>query len=173
MEPFVRPYDGVAPHVDRAAFVAPGAVVIGKVTLGPASSVWYGCILRADLERIEVGADTNIQDGCILHADPGLPIVLGDRVTLGHGAVVHGAVVEDDVMIAMRATVLNGARIGAGSVVAAGAVVLPGTEVPPGSVVAGVPGKVRKDVGDAERALITDAKDEYLRLSVAHAEQLS
>src|SRR5688500_15169659 len=122
-------------QIDPTAFIAPGAVVLGDVTVGPRSSVWFQAVLRGDVEKIIVGAETNIQDGCVLHADPGFPCMLGDRVTLGHGAIVHGATVEDDVMIGMRAVVMTGARIGAGSIVAVGAVVLEGMEIPPGSVV--------------------------------------
>jgi carbonic anhydrase/acetyltransferase-like protein (isoleucine patch superfamily) len=172
VEPFIRPFDGVHPDVDRAAFIAPGAVVVGKVTMGRGSSVWYGCVVRADLERIEFGEDVNIQDGSILHADPGLPVILGDRVSLGHGAIVHGATVEDDVLVGMRATVLNGAHIGSGSVIAAGAVVRPGMEVPPNSLVVGVPAKVRKEAGEAERAMIAATTDEYVRLSAEHHEAM-
>jgi carbonic anhydrase/acetyltransferase-like protein (isoleucine patch superfamily) len=156
------------PAVDGAAFLAPGAVLVGAVTLGEGTSVWYGCVLRADTGPIAVGRDVNIQDGSILHADMEFPTRLGDRVSLGHGAIVHGATVEDDVLIGMRATVLNGARIGAGSLVAAGAVVRPGMEVPPGSLVAGVPAAVRREVTEAERATIAHTTQAYLKLAAAH-----
>jgi carbonic anhydrase/acetyltransferase-like protein (isoleucine patch superfamily) len=173
MEPFVHAFKEHRPDVEQASFIAPGAVVIGRVTMGRGSSVWYGCVVRADLERIELGEDVNVQDGSILHSDPGLPVILGDRVSLGHGAIVHGAVVEDDVLIGMRATVLNGAHIGAGSVVAAGAVVRPGMEVPPNSLVVGIPAKVRKETGDAERDMINATTEEYVRLSAEHAQEVS
>lgn len=173
LEPLVLAVGGRAPDVDAAAFLAPGAVIVGDVTLGAGTSVWYSCVLRADGGSITVGADVNIQDGCILHADPGFPAVLGDRVSLGHGAIVHGATVEDDVLIGMRATVLNGARIGAGSLVAAGAVVRPGTVVPPGSLVAGVPAEVRRSVTDAERAVIVRTPDAYRAHAAAHRAALS
>ncbi len=173
MEPFVHAFKEHRPDVAQASFIAPGAVVIGRVTMGRGSSIWYGCVVRADLERIELGEDVNVQDGSILHSDPGLPVILGDRVSLGHGAIVHGAVVEDDVLIGMRATVLNGAHIGAGSVVAAGAVVRPGMEVPPNSLVVGIPAKVRKETGDAERGMIAATTEEYVRLSAEHAQEVS
>jgi carbonic anhydrase/acetyltransferase-like protein (isoleucine patch superfamily) len=172
VEAFVRPFGGHSPDVQQASFVAPGAVVVGQVTMGRGSSIWYGCVVRADLERIELGEDVNIQDGSILHADPDLPVVLGDRVSLGHGAIVHGAIVEDDVLIGMRATVLNGAHIGSGSVVAAGAVVRPGMEVPPNSLVVGIPAKVRKEAGDAERDMIRRTTEEYVRLSADHHQEM-
>jgi carbonic anhydrase/acetyltransferase-like protein (isoleucine patch superfamily) len=110
----------------------------------------------------------NIQDGSILHADPGFPAVLGDRVTLGHGAMVHGAVVEPDTLIGIRATVLNGCRIGRGSIVAAGAVLRPGTEVPPGSLVVGVPGKVRREVTEEDTAMIAHTWRVYVRKARTH-----
>ena len=168
LEALVLPIHGNTPDVEHAAFLAPGAVLIGAVTLGEGTSVWYGCVLRADGGTITVGRDCNIQDGSILHTDPGFPAVLGDRVSLGHGAIVHGATVEDDVLIGMRATVLNGARIGRGSLVAAGALVRPGTEVPPGSLVAGVPAVVRRPVTDEERGMIEGTTPSYLRHAAAH-----
>jgi carbonic anhydrase/acetyltransferase-like protein (isoleucine patch superfamily) len=166
--PLILPIHGHEPDVDRAAFLAPGAVLIGAVTLGEGTSIWYGCVLRADGGSITVGRDVNIQDGSVLHADPGFPAVLGDRVSLGHGAIVHGATVEDDVLIGMRATVLNGARIGSGSLVAAGALVRPGTEIPPGSLVAGVPAVVRRPVTAEERAMILATTPSYQRHAADH-----
>lgn len=170
---YVLALAGRVPDVDAALFLAPGAVVAGAVTLGAGTNVWYGCVLRADGGAITVGRDVDIQDGCILHADPGFPAVLGDRVSLGHGAIVHGATVEDDVLIGMRATVLNGATIGAGSLVAAGAVVRPGTVVPPGSLVAGVPAEVRRPVTDEERATILATPGVYRAHAEAHLAALA
>ncbi|MDH6117757.1 gamma carbonic anhydrase family protein [Kitasatospora sp. GAS204B] len=160
---------GREPEVDPAAFVAPTAVVVGSVRLGPRSSVWYQAVLRGDAESIAVGADSNIQDNCTLHADPGFPLTVGERVTVGHNAVLHGCTVEDDVLVGMGARVLNGARIGAGSLVAAGAVVTQGTEVPPGSLVAGVPAKVRRPLTAEETAGIKANAAGYLLLAEAHA----
>ena len=166
--PLILPVHGHVPDVERAAFLAPGAVLIGQVSLGEGVSVWYGCVLRGDSSPIMVGRDVNIQDGCILHSDPGFPATLGDRVSLGHGAIVHGATVEDGVLIGMRATVLNGARIGAGSLVAAGALVRPGTVVPPGSLVAGVPAVVRRPVSSEELSVIGRTTDTYLKHAETH-----
>lgn len=160
------------PDVTDALFIAPGAVVAGSVTVGSGSSIWYGCVLRGDSGSVTVGIDVNIQDGCILHADPGFPTTIGDRVSLGHGAVVHGATLEDEVLIGMRATVLNGAHIGSGSIVAAGAVVRPGTVVPPDSLVAGVPAEVRRRVTATERATILETPDVYRRHAEAHRSAL-
>lgn len=166
--PVVLSLDGRTPDVARARFLAPGAVIVGAVTLGAGTSVWYASVLRADGGTITVGEDVNIQDGCVLHADPEFPAVLGDRVSLGHGAIVHGCTVEDDVLIGMRATVLNGARIGAGSLVAAGAVVRPGAVIPPGSLVAGVPAEVRRPVSEGERAVILRTPGRYHEHADAH-----
>jgi carbonic anhydrase/acetyltransferase-like protein (isoleucine patch superfamily) len=166
--PLILPSHGHAPDVAQAAFLAPGAVIIGRVVLGEGTNVWYGSVLRADSSSITVGRDVNIQDGCILHSDPDFPATLGDRVSLGHGAIVHGATVADDVLIGMRATVLNGAVIGEGSLIAAGAVVRPGTVVPPGSLVAGVPAEVRRPVNDTERGIIGQTPATYLQHARDH-----
>ena len=159
---------GREPRVDREAFVAPTAAVIGDVTLHAGASVWYGAVLRGDVERISVGADSNVQDNCTLHADPGFPVNVGERVSVGHNAVVHGATVGDDCLIGMGATVLNGAVIGAGSLVAAQALVPQGMEVPPGSLVAGVPAKVRRELTEEERAGLTLNGTMYAELAQAH-----
>ncbi len=131
-----------APAIDDDAFIAPTAVVVGAVTMGPRSSIWYGAVARADAEAIEIGEGSNVQDGSTLHSDPGFPLVIGRGVTVGHRVVLHGARVDDDVLVGMGSVVMNGAHIGSGSIVAAGAVVTQGTQVPPGSLVAGVPAKV-------------------------------
>ncbi|MGY1696422.1 gamma carbonic anhydrase family protein [Geodermatophilus sp. SYSU D00814] len=137
-----------APAIDDEAFVAPTAVVVGAVTMGPHSSIWYGAVARADHEVIEIGEGSNVQDGSTLHSDPGFPLVIGRGVTVGHRVVLHGARIDDDVLIGMGSVVMNGAHVGAGSIVAAGAVVTQGTEVPAGSLVAGVPATVRRQVTD-------------------------
>lgn len=148
-----------APSVHPEAWVAPGAVLAGAVTVGAGSSVWYAAVLRADLDVVVLGERTNIQDGAVLHADPGFPLRLGDGVSVGHRAVLHGCTVGDDVLVGMGAVVLNGAVIGAGSLIAAGAVVLEGTQVPAGSLVAGVPAKVRRELrpDEAEGLLLNAA----------------
>ncbi|MGP4089242.1 gamma carbonic anhydrase family protein [Streptomyces sp. KR55] len=161
---------GKEPKVDPEAFLAPTASVIGDVTLGAGASVWYGAVLRGDVERISVGASSNVQDNCTLHADPGFPVSVGERVSIGHNAVVHGATVEDDCLIGMGATVLNGAVIGAGSLVAAQALVPQGMRVPPGSLVAGVPAKVRRELSAEEREGITLNGTMYAELAKAHRE---
>ncbi|BBJ39190.1 gamma carbonic anhydrase family protein [Streptomyces antimycoticus] len=142
---------GKEPQIAPEAFVAPTSVVIGEVVLAAGSSIWYQAVLRGDGGPIVLGADSNIQDNCTVHVDPGFPVSIGERVSVGHNAVVHGCTVEDDVLIGMGATVLNGARVGAGSLVAAQALVPQGMEIPPGSLVAGVPARVKRPLTDEER----------------------
>ncbi|MFE0416046.1 gamma carbonic anhydrase family protein [Streptomyces tendae] len=160
---------GKEPKVDAESFVAPTASVVGDVTLHAGASVWYGAVLRGDVERISVGASSNVQDNCTLHADPGFPVTVGERVSIGHNAVVHGATVEDDCLIGMGATVLNGAVIGAGSLVAAQALVPQGMRVPPGSLVAGVPAKVKRELTAEERQGVTLNGTMYAALAGEHA----
>ncbi|MET9494357.1 gamma carbonic anhydrase family protein [Streptomyces sp. NPDC006552] len=159
---------GKDPEVHAEAFTAPTSVVIGEVTLRAGASVWYGAVLRADCGPIELGADSNIQDNCTVHVDPGFPVSVGERVSVGHNAVLHGCTVEDDCLIGMGATVLNGAVIGAGSLVAAQALVPQGMRVPPGSLVAGVPAKVRRELTLEEREGITLNGALYVDLAKAH-----
>ncbi|MFF5188546.1 gamma carbonic anhydrase family protein [Streptomyces sp. NPDC000345] len=161
---------GREPKVDEEAFVAPTASVVGDVTLEAGASVWYGAVVRGDVERITVRRDANIQDNVTLHADPGFPVTVGERVSIGHNAVVHGATVGDDCLIGMGATVLNGAVIGEGSLVAAQALVPQGMEVPPGSLVAGVPAKVRRELTEEERQGVTLNGTLYAELAKAHGE---
>ncbi|MEP7200148.1 MAG: gamma carbonic anhydrase family protein [Chloroflexota bacterium] len=155
-------------HIHASCFIAPNAIVIGNVMIGAESSVWYGCVLRGDVSTITIGERTNIQDGTIIHADLGAPTIIGNDVTVGHGAIVHGAVVADGCLIGIRATLLNNCNIGAGSVIGAGALVPEGMVVPPNSVVMGVPGKVVKDVSAklAERSQRGTAG--YVRFAKAH-----
>ncbi|MGW2817196.1 gamma carbonic anhydrase family protein [Streptomyces sp. NPDC001415] len=159
---------GKTPEIAPTAFTAPTSVVLGEVTLGAGASVWYHAVLRADCGPIVIGAESNIQDNCTVHVDPGFPVTVGERVTVGHNAVLHGCTVEDDVLVGMGATVLNGARIGAGSLIAAQALVPQGMIVPPGSLVAGVPAKVRRELTDEEREGIKVNALMYLGLTEDH-----
>jgi carbonic anhydrase/acetyltransferase-like protein (isoleucine patch superfamily) len=164
------PFAGTTPAVHESVFVAPTASIIGNATLARDSSAFYGVSVRADTAAITVGEGSNLQDNVVLHADPGFPCTVGERVSVGHAAVVHGCTVEDDCLIGMGATVLNGAVIGAGSLVAAGAVVLEGTVVPPRSLVAGVPGKVRRELTDEEYDGVRANAARYRELAAAHRE---
>ncbi|HPW18138.1 MAG TPA: gamma carbonic anhydrase family protein [Candidatus Aminicenantes bacterium] len=158
------------PEIEEGAWVAPGAVVVGEVVLRRGANVWYGCVLRSDMEGavIEIGEDSNIQDGAVVHVDENRSCRVGRRVTVGHGAVLHACAVEDDAMIAMNATVLTGARVGRGAIVAAGAVVGEGVEIPAGAVAAGVPAKVRRETTDADRARLEHAWKAYAALRDLH-----
>ena len=148
--------------IHPTAFIAPGAVVLGDVTLGPRASVWYHAVLRGDTARIVVGEASNVQDGTIIHVDAGVPTTVGSRVGIGHRVVLHGCTVEDDCLVGMGSVLLNGVRIGAGSVVAAGAVVPEGLVIAPGSVVVGVPARVTRLVDDALRARIRATWEHYV-----------
>lgn len=151
--------DDRRPRVAESAFVAPNATLVGSVVLEEGASVWYGAVLRADNEPITVGPRSNVQDGCAFHVDRGHPVVLGEGVSVGHNAVVHGATVEDHCLVGMGAVVMNGAVIGTESLVAAGALVTAGMQVPPRSLVAGVPAKVRRELtGDEVEGLHRNAR---------------
>lgn len=164
----VLPFRGRAPSIDPTAFVAPGATLVGAVSLAAGASVFYGAVLRADVDSITVGEGTNLQDNVSVHCDAGKPARLGRGVSVGHGAVVHGCTIEDDVLVGMGATILNGAVVGRESLVAAGTVVLEGTVIPPRSLVAGVPGRVRRDLTDDEVAKVRANAEVYLALAAEH-----
>jgi carbonic anhydrase/acetyltransferase-like protein (isoleucine patch superfamily) len=165
-------FDGNIPDVHDSVFVAPSASIIGNASLAENASAFFGVSVRADTAAIAVGAGSNLQDNVVLHADPGFPCTVGAGVSVGHSAVVHGCTVEDDCLIGMSATILNGAVIGAGSLVAAGAVVLEGTVVPPRSLVAGVPAKVRRELSEEEFDGVRRNAERYVELARAHkAEQ--
>ncbi|MDS1270093.1 gamma carbonic anhydrase family protein [Lipingzhangella sp. LS1_29] len=157
------------PDISPDAWLAPGTIVTGRVRIGSETSVWYGSVLRGDSEEIVLGRRCNVQDLCCLHADPGEPAVLGDRVSLGHKAMVHGARVEDGALIGIGAVVLGGATVGTGSLVAAGALVGPGKQVPAGVLFAGVPGRVVRELTEEDRAGFADTPETYHRLSQDHA----
>ncbi|HET7089317.1 MAG TPA: gamma carbonic anhydrase family protein [Anaerolineae bacterium] len=147
--------------IDPSAFVAPDARIVGQVTVGPESSVWFGSVLRGDTDRVVIGTRTNLQDGCIVHVDAGSPAIIGSGVTVAHRAVVHGCTVEDDVLIGMGAILLSGARIGRESIVGAGALVTGGTVVPARSLVLGLPGRVVRRVTDEELLSVRDTARRY------------
>ena len=156
-----------SPDLSLAAFVAENAVVVGRVKLAPGSSIWYGAVVRGDIERIEIGENTNIQDGAILHGEPGKPTILEDCVTVGHRAVVHSAYIERGSLIGIGATILDGVRVGAGSIVGAGAVV--NKDVPPRSLVVGVPAKILREVSQVEAAELIEHANRYQKLALVHA----
>ena len=156
------PFDGHHPQIDDAAWLAPTATAIGKVRVAADANVWFGAVLRGDIDEIVLGERSNLQDNAVIHTESGNPTIVGADVSIGHGAIVHGCIVEDGCLIGMNATVLNGAVIGANSLVAAGALVLEGTVIPPRSLVAGVPGKVRRELTDEEVAGLLGNSARYL-----------
>jgi carbonic anhydrase/acetyltransferase-like protein (isoleucine patch superfamily) len=166
--PLLLPFDGVTPEVHPDAFIAPNATLIGRVTVAAGAGVFFGCVLRGDTDSISIGEGSNVQDNVSMHTDVGLQLRVGRGVSIGHGAVVHGCVIEDDCLIGMGATVLNRAVIGAGSLVAAGAVVLEDTVIPPRSLVAGVPAKVRRELTDDEVEGVRGNAAHYVELSASY-----
>jgi carbonic anhydrase/acetyltransferase-like protein (isoleucine patch superfamily) len=166
------PHGDASPQVAPSAWVAPGAYVVGKVHLGEESSVWYGAVLRGDTEPIRVGARTNVQDGCVLHADPGYPAIVGEDCVVGHNAIVHGCEIGDRCLIGMGATILNGAKVGEDSIVAAGALISENKEFPPRSLIVGVPAKRVKDVSEEQTEDIARGVRTYVERAAAHKESL-
>lgn len=159
----IRAHRGLNPKVAASAYIDPSAQVIGDVEIGENSSIWPNASVRGDVHRIRIGEETNIQDNCVLHGERNKwPVIVGNRVTVGHAAVLHGCVVEDDCLIGVGAIVLNGSRIGAGSVVAAGTLVPEGTDVAPGSVVMGSPGKAVREVRASERGRFRQSNRNYI-----------
>lgn len=165
-------YDGTRPTVHPEAWLAPGVILVGGTSIDARASVWYGSVVRADMDTITIGARSNLQDGCVVHTDFGIPTVVGEGVSVGHRAVLHGCTIGDDVLVGMGATLLNGVRVGDGCLIAAGSVVLEGTEIPPGSLVAGVPGKVRRELTPEEHQRIRRNAEHYLTLAAGHAASL-
>jgi carbonic anhydrase/acetyltransferase-like protein (isoleucine patch superfamily) len=156
------------PEIAADAFVAAGARLIGRVSLAEGASVWFNAVLRGDTEPIRIGRGTNVQDNCTLHADPGLPCTVGDTVTIGHNAVVHGCTIEDNVLIGMHATVLNGAVVGRDSIVGAGALVPENARIPPGSLYLGVPARLVRQLRPDETEGIRRSAEGYQRRAAAY-----
>jgi len=156
------------PQLAENTFIAAGATVIGDVRLGARSSVWYGCVLRGDINFIQIGEATNVQDGSIIHLADDFPVIIGNYVTIGHSAVVHACVVEDECLIGMNSTILDGAVIGRRSIVAAGSLVPQGMQVPPGSLVAGVPAKVKRVLRENEQVSLKSWAEKYIVVAAAH-----
>jgi carbonic anhydrase/acetyltransferase-like protein (isoleucine patch superfamily) len=149
-------------QIRESVFVATGAMINGDVSIDEDSSVWFGAILRGDVEKISIGKRSNVQDVAVIHCDPGFPCTIGDDVTIGHAAVVHGATIESRVLIGIRSVILNGARIGEGSIIGAGAVVTEGAIIPPGSLVVGVPGKVLRETTAEQKLQIVRNASHYV-----------
>ncbi len=156
---------GKTPKIADDVFVAENAVIIGDVEIGPGSSVWFGAVIRGDNDSIRIGRNSNVQDNCTLHSDEGDPITIGDNVTIGHNAVVHGCTLDDNVLVGMNSTVLNGAHIRRNSLIGAGAMVKGNSDFPEGSMIVGAPAIVKSPVKQATVDLIADSAQEYVDLS--------
>lgn len=165
----IIPYNGKHPQIGKGVYIAPTAVIIGAVVIEDGASVWFNAVVRGDMESITIGTNSNIQDNCTLHTDPGFPLTIGAGVTIGHNAVVHGCTIEDRALIGMQAVLLNHSIIRSGSVVAAGAVVTEGQHVGPNQLVAGMPAKVKKELGTAVLREIDSAAVHYLELVNSYA----
>ena len=158
----IASYKGVFPRIAESAFIAASADLIGEVEIHRNASIWFQVVLRGDIGPIRVGRHSNIQDGSVLHSVTGVPVNVGEWVTVGHRAILHGCTVEDHCLVGMGAIVLNGVRVGEGSIVAAGALVLEDTVIPPGSLYVGVPAKLRRPLNDEDRAFIDAHAGHYL-----------
>ncbi|GKT09483.1 gamma carbonic anhydrase family protein [Desulforhabdus sp. TSK] len=162
----VLPYKGVLPTVGEGVFIAPGAWVIGDVVIGDRSSIWFNTVVRGDVHFIRIGSETNIQDNCTLHVTKKkFPLEVGSRVTVGHGVILHGCVVEDDCLIGMGSIVLDGCKIGRGCIVGAGSVLPPGFVAPPGSIVMGAPAQVKKEASHVHREIQESGVLDYRELA--------
>lgn len=168
----VLPYRGIWPRVAAGVFVAPGAVIVGDVTVEEGASVWFGAVVRGDMAPIRIGESLNVQDNCTLHTDRGIPCSIGRGCTLGHGAVVHGATIGDGVLIGMHATVLNRAEIGHGCIIAAASLVPEGTHIPSGRLVMGIPGRSVRTVTENEQERVLGGSERYRSESRVYAEML-
>ncbi len=164
-------FDNSIPEIKETSFIAPNASLIGRVRIGEKSSVWFNTVLRGDMENISIGDESNIQDLSMGHADPGFPLVVGNRVTIGHHCVVHGCRIEDDCLIGMGAIIMNGVKIGRGSIIGAGAVLLEGMEVPEFSMVVGSPANVRKTYDESILENIRESAQIYVKRSISYREQ--
>jgi carbonic anhydrase/acetyltransferase-like protein (isoleucine patch superfamily) len=161
----IKPFKGISPRIDPTAFVAEGAVVIGDVEIGPGASIWYGCVVRGDVNFVRIGARTNIQDGTVIHVSRvDHPTIIADEVTVGHGAMIHGCTIEAGSLIGIGSIVLDGAVIGRESLIAAGSLVTPGTVIPPRSMVMGSPAKIKRTLDDEEVANIQTFWQNYVTL---------
>ncbi|MBS4539684.1 gamma carbonic anhydrase family protein [Clostridium sp. D2Q-11] len=164
----IKNYKEKKPIIDKSCFIAESADVIGDVTIGKNSSVWYNCVLRADGNKIEIGENTNVQDGTIMHIEDNYPTIIGDNVTIGHKAIVHACTLKNNVLIGMGAIILNGAIIEENVLVGAGSVVTPGKRFPSGTLVLGSPAKVVRDLTEEEIKSLQDSADHYVKLSQGH-----
>ena len=168
----ILPYKDIAPVISPDAFIAPNATIIGDVHIAAGASIWYGTVVRGDLAPIRIGAYTNIQDNCTIHTDEHKPAIIGENVTVGHNAVVHGCTVDPKTLIGMNAVILSGAHVKTGTVIAAGSVVKEGATVGPFQLLAGIPATVKKALSEEILELLKQPVEEYLELAKGHVEAL-
>ena len=166
----LEPYDLATPQIDPDAFVAPGVHIHGDVTIGAFAVIMFGTVMRAEVDRVVVGAYSNIQDNSVLHCDEGIPCLIGDRVTVGHAAVVHGAIIGDHGLVGIGARALNGSELGEGAWLASGAVLPEGRVIPPWTLAVGIPAKPLRELTEAEIARQRSGVDDYLRLGATYRE---
>lgn len=165
----IYPYDGILPVIDETVFIAPGAVVVGRVEIGPYASIWYNSVVRGDVDTVKIGARTSIQDGSILHEHAGFPLFVGEGVTVGHRVLLHGCTIENGAYIGMGSIVMNGARVCEGAVVGAGSLVLQGMVIPPGMLAMGFPAKVVRPVKESELDRFYGAVGRYQKMAKNHS----
>jgi carbonic anhydrase/acetyltransferase-like protein (isoleucine patch superfamily) len=164
----ILPYDGIHPSIDETVFIAPGAIVVGRVEIGPHASIWYNSVVRGDVDTVKIGAMTSIQDGSILHEHAGFPLLVGERVTVGHRVLLHGCTIENDAYIGMGSIVMNGARVCKGAVVGAGSLVLQGMVIPAGMLAVGSPAKVVRVIKESEVNRFYGAVGRYQKMAMMH-----
>lgn len=164
-------YQQYSPSLAADVYIAPGARIVGRVTVGTGSSIWFNAVVRGDMDEVVIGDQTNIQDNATVHVDSSVPVRIGSRVTVGHNAILHGCTVEDEVLVGMGAIILNGAVVGSGSIIAAGSVVAPGMVIPPRSLVMGIPGKVVRELTDEQLPAVDGMYRNYTGLSRDYSER--
>lgn len=164
----ILPYLEHSPKIHASAYIAPGAVVVGRVDLQENVSIWYNSVVRGDVDRVSIGRGTNIQDGCLLHQNEGIPLVIGEEVTVGHGAILHGCTIGDGCLIGMGAIILTGAKIGPEALIGAGSVVKEGQEIPPGVLAVGSPARVIRSLSDEERSGLRESARHYRMMAEQH-----
>lgn len=164
----ILPYKGIWPTIADNVFIAPGAMVIGDVTIREGASIWYNTVVRGDTAPIVIGRRTNVQDNCTLHVDPGAPLTIGDECTIGHGAIVHGATLGDQVLVGMKAVVLNHAQVGSRTIIGACALVGEHKDIPDGVLIVGLPGKFARELTEAELEHIVTSAEGYYERALEH-----
>lgn len=178
-DPLILPFGGKTPRISSSAFIAPGAQIIGDVEIGPDASVWYNCVLRGDINRIEIGAGSNLQDGTIVHVEgprpdfAGLPTIVGERVLVGHGAILHGCRIAPGAFVGMGSVVMDDCQLGEEAMLAAGAMLTPGKSVPARQVWAGRPARMMREIGDGEAAAMAQQTLHYVENAARHRAALA